>query len=135
VVLDTNVVVSALISRGPTGRLVSLWQEKKFVPLVSKEIVEEYLRVLAYPKFRLSLEEIKILIEHQLLPFTQSVTLKQIPAVVHKDPSDDVFLACAVAGKCHYLVSGDQHLLALKNYKDIPIISTGAFLSKVIGLL
>lgn len=130
-VLDTNVIVSALLFRGATGRLVALWQERKFVLLVSKEIVQEYLRVLAYPRFELSVEEVKGLLERQLLPFATPVKAKEILPVVHEDPSDDIFLACAVAGKADCLVSGDRHLLALTTYQKIPIISPSAFFSKL----
>jgi len=130
-VLDTNTVVSALLFRGVTNILVSLWQNGKFIPVVSKEIVEEYLKVFAYPKFGLSDEEVKNLIEHQLLPFARPVIIKNIPKVVSEDPSDNAFLGCAHAGKCKYLVSGDHHLLDLKSYKGISIISAGTFLSKI----
>ena len=129
-VLDTNVIVSALILRGSTTRLADLWQEKKFLPLVSKEILEEYFRVLAYPKFRLLTEEIKELVERQFIAFAEPVEVKEVQKVISEDPSDDIFLACAVSGKAQYLVSGDQHLLTHKSYKGIPIVSVSVFLSK-----
>ena len=132
VVLDTNVVVSAVLSRGPTSRLVTHWQEGRFVPLVSKGILEEYLRVLAYPKFRLSEGEVRALVERQLLPFTQPVEVTEIPVIVREDPSDNVFLACALAGKARYLVSGDHHLLVLRRYKGIPVIPPSRFLSRLL---
>lgn len=131
VVLDTNVIVSALLFRGVPSQLVGLWREKRFTPLVSKAMVEEYLRVLAYPRFRLSAEEVKALVECQLLPFAHPVRVRDVPAVIQRDPSDDVFIGCAVAGKAHYVVSGDRHLLDLKKYKAIPIISASEFLSEI----
>jgi hypothetical protein len=131
-VLDTNIIVSALIMRGQTNQLVEFWQREKFIPIVCKEIMSEYLRVLTYPKFELSTEEIKNLIESQLIPFTQPVVIRDIPEIIHEDPSDNIFLACADAGKCQYLVSGDQHLLVLKHYKKIPIIPVKMFISKLV---
>lgn len=130
-VLDTNVIVSALLYRGPTSQLVPLWQSKKVTPLVSKAIVEEHFRVLAYPRFHLSVNEVHALIERQLLPFAQPVHVREVPQVIRADASDDIFLACAVEGKAHYLVSGDRHLLALKRYKGIPILLPAEFISKV----
>ena len=53
VVIDTNVLVSALLFGGIPGRFVALWKNNHVAPLVSAEIMAEYLRVLAYPKFRL----------------------------------------------------------------------------------
>ena len=130
-VLDTNVLVSALILRGPTNQLVPLWQEEKFTLVLSKEIISECLRVFAYPKFKLSSEAIRTLVEMEILPFSEPVQIRHIPEVIHKDPSDNIFLACAVEGKCQYLVSGDHHLLDLKSHRGIPIISTAAFLLKL----
>ena len=61
IVLDTNVVISALLFRGRVSRLHTLWKEKAFTIVASREIVEEYIKVLAYPKFNLKEEEIKVL--------------------------------------------------------------------------
>ena len=127
-VLDTNVIVSALILRGPTNQLSGLWQQEKFRLIVSKAVLTEYLRVLAYPKFKLSSEEVKSMIQRELLPFIHPVDVKEVPAAIPEDPSDNEFLACAEAGECHYLVSGDAHLLNLKHYKNIPIVSVADFL-------
>lgn len=107
-VLDTNVVVSALILRGVTAPIADFWQAKAFVPVVSKAIAQEYLKVLAYPKFQLTIEEIRSLVEYGLLRFAEPVEVSRVPQVIAEDPSDDIFLACAWAGKCDYLVSGDQ---------------------------
>ena len=126
-VLDTNVIVSALLHRGPTSQLVEAWQRRRFVPLVSRGMVEEYLRVLAYSKFRLTMEEVKMLVEHHVLPYADVVTVRDVPPVVREDPSDDLFLACAVAGRARYLVSGDQHLLALKRFQTVTILPPTVF--------
>lgn len=132
VVLDTNVVISALLFRGPTSQLVECWRDKKFIPVVSKAVVEEYLRVLAYSKFQLSVVEVRSLIERQLLPFAEPVEVTDIPVVIRQDPSDNIFLACAYAGRARYLVSGDRHLLTLKRYRGIPILTVRSFLSKLL---
>jgi putative PIN family toxin of toxin-antitoxin system len=63
VVLDTNVLVSALLFAGPIGRLVALWRARRIMLLLSKDVFIEYLRVLTYPKFKLSGEEIKAIVE------------------------------------------------------------------------
>ena len=73
VVLDSNVLISALLFSGITSKLVPLWQRGTITVLLSREILEEYLQVLAYPKFQLSEGEIKGLIEEELLPFVQII--------------------------------------------------------------
>jgi putative PIN family toxin of toxin-antitoxin system len=115
VVLDTNVVLSALVfGAGMAGRLRLGWQQGVFVPLVSTATVQELIRVLAYPKFRLSrLEQDELLADY--LPPTQAVRIPQLRPTVPecRDPLDVPFMHLAVAGKAKVLVSGDRDLLAL----------------------
>ena len=116
-VLDTNVIISALLFRGETARLHLLWKKRAFVPVASKEVVEEYLRVLAYPKFKLTEREIKDIIRTELLPYIEPVPVTGEPDVVCEDLDDLKFLACTEAAKADCIVSGDEHLLSLKKYK------------------
>lgn len=115
VVLDTNVVLSALVfGGGLAGRLRIGWQRGTFVPLASTATVQELIRVLAYPKFRLSrLEQDELLADY--LPHTQAVRIPQPPPTVPKcrDLLDVPFMHLAVAGNATVLVSGDRDLLAL----------------------
>ncbi len=127
-VLDTNVLLSALLFTGVTSELVPLWQKGKITVLLSREILDEYLRVLAYPKFQLSEEEIKGLIEEELLPFVQVIKPGTRIHVVKRDPSDNKFLECAVAGKADVLISGDKELLAIRHYRNVRIQTPSRFL-------
>lgn len=129
VVLDTNVVLSALLFRGPTGRLVDLWQAGRFVFLVSRRIVNEYLTTLGYQKFGLSDQEIRFLVEEQILPFVeviQRTPLLKIPAL--QDVTDRKFVECAAAGRADFLVTGDAELLHLQDWQGCRIISPNLFL-------
>ena len=132
VVLDTNVLLSALLFTGPIGRLVSLWRERRIVLFLSKDVFIEYLRVLAYPKFKLSGEEIKALIEEYVLTFAEMVTEAKTSEVIREDPADDKFLALAAAGRARYIVSGDKHLLALREYRRVKIVTPREFLDSEI---
>ena len=127
-VLDTNVVISALVFEGPANALVPAWQQRQFTFLVSKALLAEYIRVLHYPKFRLSLDEVRYLVDRQLLPFITPVAVGRTPRIVTADPADDHVLACALAGKADAVVTGDRHLLVLRRYRDIPIISLAELL-------
>lgn len=131
VVLDTNVVVSALLFRGETSRLHALWKKKAFSIAASKEIVAEYVRVLAYPKFKLTEGEIKGIIQEELLPFIEPIVVTGKFDGVCSDPDDDKFLACAHAAKADAIVSGDGHLLSLKKFKSCLIVTVEEFLKKV----
>jgi putative PIN family toxin of toxin-antitoxin system len=115
VVLDTNVVLSALVfGGGQAGRLRLGWQQGAFVPVVSTATAQELVRVLAYPKFRLSKSDQDELLA-DYLPYAQTVRVPQPPPTVPEcqDPMDVPFLHLAVIGQAQWLVSGDKDLLAL----------------------
>jgi len=131
VVFDTNVVMSALLfGGGISTRLRVVWQSGACVPLVSTATVQELIRVLAYPKFRLSADE-----QHELLadylPYAMSVHIPQpTPTVpVCRDPFDLPFLHLAAAGKATALVTGDRDLLALAGQTRFAILTPAEFVA------
>ena len=132
VVIDTNVVVSALLFGGVPGKLVTLWKSGRIGALASKEMIEEYLRVLAYPKFELSEEEINYLLYQESLRYFEIVSIIPGPMIVEADPSDDMFIRCAEAGKANAILSGDQHLLDLKSFGKIKIVTPSQFLKDML---
>ena len=115
VVLDTNVVLSALVFRaGAAGQVRLAWQRGLVLPLASTATVQELVRVLAYPKFRLSkAEQDELLADY--LPYVETVRIPQPPPTVPdcRDVLDLPFMYLAVAGKAQVLVSGDRDLLAI----------------------
>lgn len=115
VVLDTNVVLSALVFRaGAAGQVRQAWQRGRVLPLASTATVQELVRVLAYPKFRLSkAEQDELLADY--LPYAETVRIPQPPPTVPdcRDTLDLPFMHLAVAGKAQVLVSGDRDLLAI----------------------
>ena len=131
VVVDTNVLVSALLFGGTPGRLFDLWQMGAIKPLASKEIIDEYLHVLTYPKFKLSEEEINFLLYRKILPYFDAIDSQPGHTIIKNDPEDDKFIRCALAGKVKFIISGDQHLLALESYQKIKILSPVDFLKIV----
>lgn len=128
VVLDTNVLVSALLFTGISSELVALWKRNAITVVLSRGILEEYLRVLSYPKFQLSEAEIKGLIEEELLPYVEVVNPRRRLRVVERDPSDNKFLECALAGKAPVIISGDKDLLSIGRYRKIRIRTPAQFL-------
>jgi putative PIN family toxin of toxin-antitoxin system len=132
VVIDTNVVVSALLFGGVPGKLIPLWKGGSIRPLVSKQIIAEYLRVLAYPKFELSEDEINYLLYQEILPYFEIVTVKPGRVILKEDPSDDMFIRCALDGKAKMIISGDQHLLAVKSYDKLKILTPSQFLKQFV---
>ena len=129
VVLDTNVVLSALVFGGSAARVRVGWQAGRFVPLASAYTAAELMRVLAYPKFQLSAPEQAELVA-DYIPWVQVVRIPDpAPAVPsRRDPLDLPFLHLAVAGNARALVSGDRALLALAGTTGLcPVLSVDAF--------
>jgi|SRR5580658_823266 putative PIN family toxin of toxin-antitoxin system len=131
VVLDTNVVIPALLHQGPTRRFLELWRTRKIKPLVSQAILDEYARVLHYPKFGFDPETAAEILEENLLPWLSKVE-EHGGKLEHpsRDKSDDLFLRAALGGKVEALVSGDPHLTTLNGNYPFAILTPGAFLSK-----
>ena len=124
VVLDTNCVLSALLFR--TGRLVWLrdaWQTQRIKPLASHHTAAELLRVLKYPKFRLTAGEREDLLA-DYLPWIESVdtTAAHVEAPNVRDPDDHPFLVLALPGDADVLVTGDRDLLVLAGSIERPAI-------------
>ena len=130
VVLDTNLVLSALIfANGRVATLRDAWREGHCVPLVSKATTAELIRVLAYPKFKLGDEDQQELLA-DYLPWCATVRIPNPPPATPncRDPYDQPFLQLAVAGKADYLVSGDKDLLSLRDQFVCPIVTAEHFL-------
>jgi putative PIN family toxin of toxin-antitoxin system len=121
VVLDTNVLISSILFKGELVGIVDLWKKGKIVPVVSKETFNEFRKVLEYPKFRLTKGEIKTIVE-EVLPFFEIVETTVEVSGVCKDPDDDKFIACALAGAADFIVSGDKDLCDIGKYKSVKIV-------------
>jgi putative PIN family toxin of toxin-antitoxin system len=130
VVLDTNVVLSALLFGGGwAARVRSGWQSGRFVPLASTATAHELVRVLAYPKFGLSADEQEQLLA-DYLPWVQVVQIPDPPppAPACRNRFDLPFVHLAIAGKARALVSGDRDLLALAGAPRLgAVLSVDAF--------
>jgi uncharacterized protein len=129
VVIDTNVFISAILG-GRLGIIVEEWQAGKFTLIVSEAIAREYLTVISRPKFNISRREI-INVTDYLLKTVEFVTPLESVTVVEADPTDNKFLEAALQGKVDYVVSGDAHLLDLKVFRDIPIVSAREFIERL----
>ena len=126
IVLDTNCVVSALLfSKQNLAWLRFAWQSGQLQPVVCKETVTELIRVLSYPKFKLTVAEQALLLA-DFLPYTQTQAAFESPPnlPIVRDKSDQIFLSLAVVSHADALVTGDNDLLALKHSFNKPPIMT-----------
>ncbi|EQD69499.1 protein containing DUF132 [mine drainage metagenome] len=133
VVFDTTAVVSALLF--PSGRLAWLrahWAERRCTPLISRATAAELARVLAYPRFRLSVAD-----RHELLgdylPYCETVHRVGACPQGCRDATDQMFLDLAHVGYAQVLVSGDKDLLALVGQTGFAIEAPAAYRERVSG--
>lgn len=136
IVLDANVLASATISpKGIPAQIIKTWREKKFKTIVSRTLLEEIERIIFYPKIRKystwSEQEIQEFLK-ELLKVSIKAPGKLKLQVVKKDPPDDHYIIAAVEKKADYIVSGNKHLLELKEYQEVKIISPAEFLKIII---
>ncbi|KKW46208.1 putative toxin-antitoxin system toxin component, PIN family [Candidatus Kaiserbacteria bacterium RIFCSPHIGHO2_02_FULL_59_21] len=135
VILDTNVLISAFLWRGAPAEIFFLAKEGKLAICVNKEILQEFESVLAYSKFASRLQKIRRTPSHIIDEFVEIA--ESYPSIgfprpqVVSDPSDDIFLACALVAGAEFIISGDRHLLKLKTFSDIPIIQPAQFLKRM----
>jgi putative PIN family toxin of toxin-antitoxin system len=127
VVLDTNIFISAVLG-GRLAIIVDEWREGKFKLIITDSIAREYLEVINRPKFKIPQAEI-VAASDYLLQLAEFVTTEEEIHVVAADPTDDKFLEAAVAGKVDFIISGDGHLLDLKSFRNIPIITARDFIN------
>ena len=127
VVLDTSVLISALLFKGELSKLVELWQKGKIIPVISKDTFQELRSVLEYPKFSLSQEEINTIIGNEVLPHFEVVEVTKEIKGVCRDAADDKFISCALSASASYIVSGDKDLCDLNRYKSVRIVTPSDF--------
>ncbi|GAV24199.1 nucleotide-binding protein [Carboxydothermus islandicus] len=131
-VVDTNVFISGLLKRNTyPAKVLDAWVFNRFYPLVSKEIVGEYSRVLVRDKFKIlgSVDKrLKIIQKFVELPWVYFVYPLEKIEIIDNDPADNRVLECAEAGEADFIVTGDQHLLELKAYKNIKIVTPEEFI-------
>ena len=130
VVIDTNLVLSALVfAQGRVTPLRLAWQNQQIQPLVSKTTAAELIRVLQYPKFKLSADDQQELLA-DYLPYCQTIVIPEPPPVTPecRDQFDVPFLQLALAGEAHALITGDQDLLCLADNFTCLILTAEQFL-------
>ena len=127
-VLDTNVLVSAIISDGKSRELLKRGITNQYSIITSDLILKELLTVLRRPKFKTGEDEIHRTIL-ALIRTADVVNVTSKLKAVKEDPKDDIIVETAVDGEADMIVTGDSHLLRLKNFEGIKIITVEEMLA------
>ncbi len=133
-VLDTNVVVSALLWNGTPERLIQLAGEGAVELVTSQALLAELAELLRRPKLAAKLTETGQSGDEIAACYGQLVEVVEAPAIAEvglRDPDDAAVLACAIAAQVDAIVSGDKDLLSLRLYREIPILSPSQSLKRL----
>jgi putative PIN family toxin of toxin-antitoxin system len=131
-VLDTNVLISGVISTGVPHELLIKGFTREYQIVVSTETLTEFRdTLLKYPE-RFHMDESEVQQEVETIRyFAEFVDPKEDITAVEADPDDDKFLEAAVAGNVDYLVSGDGHLLELDSFRGVDIVEPRTFYDRL----
>lgn len=129
IVIDTNNLISALgWKKGNPRKIFDQCLLGKHKLVESRDLIKEFITVMARPKFAFVSEHEKQEFLIHLLQMCELVEPKTTISVIKDDPKDNIVIECAAEGKVDFIVSGDHHLLDLKKYKDIKTITPKEFL-------
>jgi len=129
VTLDTNVLISGTFWTGDSFKILELIDQGKIICILSEEILEEYNRVLMSDEIIEKVENKNLLVSKIIQKvISKSIIVKpQIKIDIVEDPEDNKFIETAITGKVDYIISQDKHLLKIKEYLGIKIITPKEF--------
>ena len=131
VVLDTNIWLSAIVWRGESTKIIEAAINKKIEIIISEEILSEIIDVLNRAKFKDFTEDKKEKIEdliRVILSISKLIKIKTKIDIINEDPKDNIILETAIDGKAEYIISYDNHLINMIQYKDVKMITPTKFL-------
>lgn len=132
VLLDTNIWISGLLWGGNTRKIIQLAMAEQILLYSSKLLIDELQATLAYPKLQRRLKKLEITAEellvevYRLIQLSQPILLSNIPDL--RDSKDKIVLETALSVPVEVIISGDEDLLVLGQFHNIPIVTTKQFL-------
>ncbi len=129
VVLDTNVFISGIVFGGYSREILEAIIEGKIILFISENIINEVKDVLQRKKFNFSLSITRQII-NEIDAISEFIIPRKSHHVVMRDPDDNIIIDCAVEAKADYIITGDEDILVLKNFKDIKIVNPRDFVER-----
>ena len=134
ITLDTNVLISATFWHGDSDKIIEKVESKEIELVLSKEIIEEFAKVLKYKEIQEKIKnknlEMRRTVE-KIVSISKIVEPAEKLKIVKDDPDDNKFLECAKSGKVDFVISSDNHLLKLKEFGSIKIVTPKEFIKTI----
>ena len=131
VVADTNVIVSGILWIGAPHTILIAAENARLTLSTSPALLQELEGVLKRPKFVPRLRDLQVTAEEVTAAYARLahiVSPRRVMRLVAADPADDEVLACALAARAKFIITGDSDLLQLRSYTRISILSPAAFI-------
>lgn len=128
IVIDTNIIASAVFFGGNPRRIIEALFEKKLEAFITPEILEEYHET--FEELQIKYQEKRVYVPVTQIAEACRMIIPNQTFEVCRDPDDNKFIDCAYAGKCIYIVTGDKDLLDIRKFKDIEIVTAVDFCNK-----
>jgi hypothetical protein len=125
-VLDTNVLVSGTFWKGDSAKIIKCIDNKKIELVLSEELIEEYNEIIKRDEILDKIQNKNLILDKSVQRIIQDsiiVEPKKKFYIVKEDSDDNKIIECAFEGKIDYIISQDNHLLKLKEFNDIKIIT------------
>lgn len=130
-VIDTNVLISAFMTYGKSRKVLDKVFGGKIRLLNSPAILLEFEEVLSREKFGLTRAQVQKIVS-LLIRSSEVIEPKTKITFIIEDPDDNKLLECAIDGRAKYIITGDKHLLKIREYKNIRIVNPNSFLRKIV---
>jgi len=133
ITIDTNVLISGSLWTGASDKILEKIENKEIDLILSNDIIGEFSEVLNYEEIKNKIIdkglEIKRTVE-KIISFSTIIEPSEKLDVITEDPDDNIILECAVEGNVDFIISQDKHLLNLKEFRGIKIITPSDFLKQ-----
>ena len=134
---DTNILISSTFWSGDSDKILEKVENKEFELILSKEIIEEFFKVLGYAEIQNKIKNNNLEMQRTIEKITSISTIvepKQKLDIVKEDSDDNIILECAIECNVDYIITNDNHLLKIKEFEGIKIIKPEEFLRKINNL-
>ena len=131
---DTNILVSSTFWTGDSLKIIESVEKKEIDLYLSKEIIEEFSSVLNYKDIQDKIKDKNLVMKRtveQILTMSNIIEPKRKVEIVKEDIDDNKIIECAVEAGVDYIITKDKHLLKIKEFEGIEIITPEEFVKKI----
>ena len=131
---DTNTLISATFWHGDSEKIITKVENKEIELVLSKEVINEYVEVLNYNEIKDKIKDKNLEMKYsvqKIISISTIIEPQEKLDIVKDDSDDNKILECAKEGHVNFIITNDSHLLNLKEFEGIKIITPKEFLNEL----